>query len=111
MQSLVARHHVALDKHQPNIVKVNDCNVVDPTLNGSLVYIQGRLNVPIPIRLDEYKITVHAVKLKRRVQMYQWSELPKDRRVFYLFAVAQFVVGSVILLSSVYCSAIARDTN
>jgi hypothetical protein len=83
-ESLVARHHVALDKHQPNIVKVNDCNVVDPTLNGSLVYIQGRLNVPIPIRLDEYKITVHAVKLKRRVQMYQWSELPKDRPDYLL---------------------------
>lgn len=43
-------------------------------LSGQLLYVVARLVTDEPLTEPDYNIQVQAVKLKRRVQMYQWIE-------------------------------------
>ncbi|KAJ8360987.1 hypothetical protein SKAU_G00175120 [Synaphobranchus kaupii] len=47
--------------------------------NNRLVHLSGLLRTAQPLHDPNYKVAVHAVKLKRQVEMYQWVEHQESR--------------------------------
>lgn len=46
----------------------------NPDNDRKLVHISGYLSIPKALEDSPYGVSIYAVKLKRRVQMYQWVE-------------------------------------
>jgi len=51
-----------------------DSNRVDPTNNKKLVHMTGHAKTDETLADSDFQVSANAVKLRRRVEMYQWEE-------------------------------------
>lgn len=63
---------MSLNEALDNVVSVNVKQ--KPFIDDQIIHIVGKLTTGEPLTEPDYNIQVQAVKLKRRVQMYQWVE-------------------------------------
>ncbi|GAB0089911.1 Transmembrane protein 43 homolog [Sergentomyia squamirostris] len=74
------RKTLSLDEALNDAVTLNPENPIESTYEGRLIHIFGTLVTDEPLTEPEYMIQVNSVKLKRRVQMYQWIEETVEHR-------------------------------
>ncbi|CAG0881874.1 unnamed protein product [Darwinula stevensoni] len=63
-----------LDEGLADVTRIQ-ASKIDLVNEGKLVYVVGRLNIPEPLEDPMHKVAIRAVKLRRRVQMFQWIEV------------------------------------
>ncbi|KAM8930819.1 transmembrane protein 43 [Pelodytes ibericus] len=56
------------------VTSLSNIHAIDPNNEFKLVHIAGALQTFKPLYDPNYGITIHCVKLKRQVEMYQWVE-------------------------------------
>jgi hypothetical protein len=57
-----------------SIVSIQNPEKISNENNGKLIHLVGYLQVGEPLTEFDYGVSITAVKLKRRVQTYQWVE-------------------------------------
>ncbi|XP_041046823.1 transmembrane protein 43-like [Carcharodon carcharias] len=69
----------SLDEGLSLVVSLNDVFTPLPQNDGKLVHLSGSLMTQQPLYDPNYGISLHVVKLQRRVEMYQWVEYGDSR--------------------------------
>lgn len=62
-----------LEEGQSSVVKVSG-DAVDPKNDGKLVYLTGNATAEGVLSDDAFKVTSDALKLRRKLEYYQWKE-------------------------------------
>lgn len=52
---------------------------IDPAKDGKLVHVAGRATTTETVADSEFNVSVNAIKLRRKVEMYQWKETKSNR--------------------------------
>nr|XP_005173986.2 transmembrane protein 43-like [Danio rerio] len=71
----------ALDEGLSQLVCVQSDAQPELRNDGRLVHLSGDLRTAQPLHDPNYSVSVHAVKLQRQVEMYQWVEYSDSRTV------------------------------
>ncbi|XP_078066130.1 transmembrane protein 43 isoform X2 [Mustelus asterias] len=69
----------SLDEGLSLVMSLNDIFTPLPQHDGKLVHLSGSLMTQQPLFDPNYGISLHVVKLQRRVEMYQWVEYGDSR--------------------------------
>lgn len=70
----------SLDEALHNVAVLPNTMKLLPEYEGRLIHLSGPLKISEPLTEPDYGVIVSSVKLKRRVQMYQWVEIEEERR-------------------------------
>lgn len=69
----------SLDEALDNVAIITDIKSIPTDYDGRLVHLSGPISTSEPLTEPDYGIVVDSVKLKRRVQMYQWIEIEEEK--------------------------------
>ncbi len=64
-----------------SVVENSDPAVIDPAQDGKLIYFTGETRTPSILTDSTFPISENAIKLKRIVEVYQWSEVTETKTV------------------------------
>ncbi len=64
----------ALDEGEGACVPVESIEKVDPEMEGQLVHMTGKATTEDVLADDQFGVSVKAIALKRKTEMYQWVE-------------------------------------
>ncbi|XP_043079605.1 transmembrane protein 43 [Puntigrus tetrazona] len=73
------RTATSLDEGLNQVVSLHPDMTLDPQNDGRLVHLSGLLRTAQPLYDPNYGVSVQAVKLQRKVEMYQWVEYSESR--------------------------------
>lgn len=65
---------ITLQEAFRSAVSIKHDALIEKHLENQLIHVVGPLKIDEPLTEVDYNIMVQAVKLKRRVEMYQWIE-------------------------------------
>ena len=65
---------MSLEEALEDALTIDSSEELEGNFEGRIVHLSGPLLVGEPLTEPDYGIQINAVKLKRRVQMYQWVE-------------------------------------
>ncbi|XP_075430732.1 transmembrane protein 43 isoform X3 [Ascaphus truei] len=69
----------SLDEGLSVVVPLNLIHTINTQNEGNLVHLSGSLRTSKPLYDPNYGVSIHCVKLKRQVEMYQWVELEDSK--------------------------------
>ena len=64
----------ALDEGEGACVALESNAAVDPEMEGRLVHLTGKVDTPDVLADDVFGVSARAIRLRRKVEMYQWIE-------------------------------------